>query len=233
MLDTLTEEGRIIDAAMRLAQAKDWDEIALIDIAREAGLTLADLGKHFPTKAHVLAGFTKAADAEVMRRSASQLAREEGPRDRLFDVIMTRLDVLGPYKPALKRIMGSGPQAIVLPQALAFLKSQRWMLEAAGISTERPGAGLRIGGLALAYADVMRTWLSDDDPGHARTMAVLDRRLRGGERAIGTIDDICGGFGRMAKAVCGLGRRRREADANGKSPPSQPMGGTTAEPVPH
>jgi hypothetical protein len=59
-----------------------------------------------------------------------------------------------------------------------------WMLEAAGIGTDGATGGLRVAGLAAVYASVFRVWLEDDDPGHARTMAALDRRLRRGERSL-------------------------------------------------
>jgi hypothetical protein len=42
--------------------------------------------------------------------------------------------------------------------------------------------------LALVYARSLRTWLNDEDPGLARTMADLDRRLRDGERMVKIAD---------------------------------------------
>lgn len=221
MLDLTTETGRIIAAALRLAESRDWNEISLLDIAREAGLTLTELSAQFSNKAQILAAFSRHVDAEVLRRTGTSLSREDGPRERLMEVVMTRLDVLQPYKAALKRIVASAPAGLGFTRPDAVLRSQRWMLEAAGISTEQPGAMLRIGGLACIYGDVLRIWLEDDEPGLSRTMAALDRRLRSGERALTTIDDICDGIGRIGKAICGLGRRqaRHEGAARAPAPP--------------
>ena len=36
----------------------------------------------------------------------------------------------------------------------------------------------------------MRVWLDDDDPGLARTMAALDKRLREAERAVMRLDRL-------------------------------------------
>ena len=60
-----------------------------------------------------------------------------------------------------------------------------WML-AGRRDFRRPGGGgsFRAQGLALVWARVMRVWLDDDDPGLARTMAALDKRLREAERAV-------------------------------------------------
>jgi hypothetical protein len=63
------------------------------------------------------------------------------------------------------------------------VNSMAWMLNAAGIPATGGRGALQAQGLACAWARVMRVWLDDDDPGLARTMAELDRRLRQAERA--------------------------------------------------
>ena len=65
------------------------------------------------------------------------------------------------------------------------------MLHTAGLGTEGVIGAARVAGLASVYACVFRTWLEDDEPGLARTMAALDRRLRRGEQALAMVDDVC------------------------------------------
>jgi hypothetical protein len=43
---------------------------------------------------------------------------------------------------------------------------------------------------------VTRVWLEDDDPGHARTMAELDKRLRRAERMAMRFDRLSQALGR-------------------------------------
>ena len=95
------------------------------------------------------------------------------------------------------------------------------MLEAAGIGTDGPAGAIRVAGLGMAYASVFRTWLEDDDPGLAKTMAALDRRLRRGERALGSLEHLNGAMSRVAAA---LGELRRSAlGRRAKSnPPADP-----------
>ena len=64
------------------------------------------------------------------------------------------------------------------------------MLRAADVSAEGLEGQLRATGLGAVYGSVFRTWLKDDDPGLARTMAALDRRLRRGEETLNSIDDV-------------------------------------------
>ena len=50
----------------------------------------------------------------------------------------------------------------------------------------------------MLFASVLRTWVDDDDPGQARTMAALDRALARGQRFVGLLDDLCAIPSRLA-----------------------------------
>jgi hypothetical protein len=129
---------------------------------------------------------------------------DEPARDRLFDVLMRRLDAMTPHKTALRSLMRSAARHPGLALALNGLavRSQQWMLTAAGISAAGPKGMLRAQGLALMFAGVVRTFLEDEDDDNARTMAALDQALTSGQRWSGLLDDLC----RLAPR---LGRRRR------------------------
>jgi AcrR family transcriptional regulator len=198
MFDRGTIKGRVLAAALDSAVGKSWSEITLLDIAEAANLSLADLRGQFAGKTDIIAALMRVVDDEVLKRIHKRTEGQE-PRDRLFDIIMTRFDVLGPHKAALKSIHNSGPADFSL--ASPYLSSQHWMLQAAGIGTEGATGALRLAGLGIAYASVFATWLEDDDPGLARTMAALDRRLRRGERALGGIEQFGSAVRRFGKGV--------------------------------
>jgi hypothetical protein len=113
-----------------------------------------------------------------------------------------------PYKAAIRRIRGDLGSSFgeALAQFRPALKSQYWMLAAAGISGEGGRGLLRVQGLLTIYARVFPIWLDDGDPGLARTMAALDRRLRRGESVLRGIERLRDGFAGVARAV----RGRRE-----------------------
>ena len=187
MLDPSMPKGRIITAALDCAAAKPWGHVTLLDVSEAAKLPLVEVRDAFAGKADILAAFLRAVDDEVLKRIPKQ-SEGQDRRDALFDVVMTRFDVLAPYKTALKSIRGSGPADISLAQP--FLASQHWMLQGAGIGTDGAAGALRIAGLGMVYASVFGTWLEDDDPGLARTMAALDRRLRRGERTLRGVEQV-------------------------------------------
>src|SRR5919201_964054 len=103
MFDDFSKRSKAVRAAFDLAQQRSWGEISLADIAQAAGLSLADLRREFSCKSDVIRAFQSEVDAEVLAK-AKAATPEQSPRDRLFDLIMTRFEVLGPYKLALKRI---------------------------------------------------------------------------------------------------------------------------------
>ena len=223
MLDQSTARGRIIAAALGLAATRDWHAVTLRDIAEAAGVALVDLKGEFASKSGIMAAFTRAVDDAVLR-AIPPATSGQSRRDALFDVIMSRFDALAPYKTALRSIMaGAAPDPALIRPLLA---SQHWMLAAAGIGTDGIGGRLRVAGLASLYAGMFRTWLADDDPGLARTMAALDRRLRRAESTITSIEDVAAGAGRIVRDVPGVLREtfaRRRPKAGGD-------GATAAEP---
>ena len=187
MLDLATPKGRILAAALECAAAKPWSDVTLLDIADAAALPLGGLRDVFASKSDILAAFVRVVDDEVLKRAPKRSEGQER-RDVLFDVVMTRFDVLAPYKAALKSIRGSGPADASL--ARPFLASQHWMLQAAGVGTDGASGALRVTGLGMVYASVFAVWLEDDDAGLARTMAALDRRLRRGERTVRNVEQV-------------------------------------------
>jgi AcrR family transcriptional regulator len=219
MLDQTTMEGRIVAAALKAAAEAPWADVTLPDIAKGAGVSLVDLRRCFQSKGEILAAFVRAVDDEVLAR-APERGGKDGARDALFEVIMSRFDVLAGYKAALKSIRSAWPADPALLRAMA--SSQVWMLRAAGIPAEGVEGQLRAAGLGAVYASVVGVWLEDDDPGLARTMAVLDRRLRRGERTLKSIDEIKGRVRDVARAFRRGGKRASAAERTTAPTPDAP-----------
>jgi len=180
-----------IDALMDLAIDRDWAEIELGEIAERAGLTLSELRSLFSSKGAILASFSRRIDQIVLDGIDPGMA-EEPARERLFDVLMRRVDALAPYRLAiasLVRSFGRDPLALAAWNRVV-VTSMQWMLAAADIGSDGPMGALRAQGLAFAWARILRVWLDDEDEGLARTMTEIDRQLRSGERWMERADDL-------------------------------------------
>jgi AcrR family transcriptional regulator len=176
---------------MRLAADRPWSDIEITDVAREAGISLADMRDLFPSKGAILDGFGRMIDRQVIEGTTEDLLGEPA-RERLFDIFMRRLDAMQPYKKALRRIAYAlrGDFASLAALNRSALNSQRYMLAAANIPSEGPLGFAKLQGAAIAFSNIMETWFDDDDPTQARTMARLDRELTRGERFLERADDL-------------------------------------------
>ena len=134
-------------------------------------------------------------------------------RDRLFDLLMRRIDTLQTHRAGvlalLRALPADPPTALLL--ALATRRSMRWMLEAAGIPTRgiqrrtagegpgrRSGSGRCAPGAPTTSEDL------------AATMAALDAALRRAEQAAGWL-----GWRPRRGGTAGGGRRTGAAAARG------------------
>lgn len=182
---------RIVDALMELAAERPWEEITITDVASRAGVTLAEFRDAFPSKGAALAGFSRMIDRKVLEGTTDDLATES-PRDRLFDVLMRRLDAMAPYKEGLRAIAQWARRDPVSALALngVALNSMRFMMEAAGLDSEGPLGNVKLQGLVLAWGKVLDTWFDDEDPAMDRTMAELDEQLARGGRIVARLDDV-------------------------------------------
>jgi len=215
-------ENAVIDAALKVAARRPWRDVRLGDIAAEAGLDLADLAKTASGKADIVRRFSRRTDRALLQ-SLKRQPVEGDPHDRLFEVVMRRLEILMPHRTALASILEApaGHPAGLLMLAGSAATTQSWMLAAAGLEEDGPAGLVKQGGLACIYARTLKVWLRDDDPGLARTMAALDGDLRDGARWLRWAEAPI----TLATALSGIARglwRGREA---GYPPPPGPVGG--------
>ena len=205
-----SDRDKAVDALMALLAEHSIDDIGLAEVAGRAGLKLSQLRAEFGSVLAIYAAHIKDIDRIVLAGGDADMT-EEPARERLFDVLMRRIEAMAPYKEAVHSVLRSVRMRPGLALALNALavRSQRWMLEAAGIGAHGPRGAMRAQGAAFMFARVLSVWVDDDEPGLDRTMAALDRGLAGAERWAGFLDDLC------AIPVCiarGPRRRRRHRD---------------------
>ena len=206
-----SDRDKAVAALMELLAEHSFEDIGLAEVAGRAGIKLSQLRAEFGSTLAILGAHIKQIDSTVLDGGDADLA-EENPRDRLFDVLMRRLEALAPDKDAVRSLMRSARRNPGLALALnaMALRSQKWMLEAAGIGASGPRGALRAQGAALMFARVMSVWIDDDEEGLDRTMAALDRGLASAERWDGFVGDLCS----IPKCIMRGPRRRRRRPAD-------------------
>jgi ubiquinone biosynthesis protein COQ9 len=177
----------LITAAFRRAAEVGWARLSILDAAREAGLSLSEARTRFPGKRALLRRFGALLDERALAD-----ASHEGPvRDQLFDLLMSRFDLMKPHREGVRALLRALPADPVtaLHLACATRLSMRWMLQAAGQTTSGLRGALRIKGLILVWTWGLRAFERDESADLSATMAALDAALG---RAHGIADWMSG-----------------------------------------
>ncbi len=172
----------LVDAMMAVAGTQGWAAVTPATVAAQAGVSLATLWRYLPTEQPALAGLVwlavRLTDAAVLAGPAANPA--EPAFDRVFEVVMRRIDALAGWKPGIAALHQAAKADPLLGVSLAWALrvSMGWMLTAAGLDNR----GWRCAARQVALADVWRrtvmAWLADDGDDLGHTMAALDQALR-------------------------------------------------------
>lgn len=177
---------RLIAAALDLAAERGWRRIGIADIAEAADVPLSETHALFGSKFAILRAFRHGIDTLVL--AGPEPGQSDSPRDRLFDVLMRRLEALKPYRSGLRAILrDSVGQPGMVFGACHFLHSMRWMLAGAGIPNTGCSGRLATKLVAGLYLSILPTFYRDESEDLGTTMAALDKRLRQAENLSSTL----------------------------------------------
>lgn len=169
----------LIAAVFSQAALRGWVDVNIAEAARDAELPLDRVRARFPGRGAVLLRFGVMADQAALATGSS----EPNPRERLFDMVMSRFDALQQHRAGilqLLRALRTDPATSLLLYG-ATLRSMKWLLDGASIPSAGVVGGLRVQGLLALWLYALRAWEADESADLSATMAAVDRGL---DRAI-------------------------------------------------
>jgi ubiquinone biosynthesis protein COQ9 len=158
-----------------------WNETALAEAAREAGVDPAVARLAFPGGAmDMVAGWVAAVDAQMAAAFDPLVLAQMPIRERIRSLVCFRLEAVGGLEEALRRALAI--QA--MPQNLARSAKLGWasadaMWRLAGDTATDYNHYTKRAILASIYAATLAVFVSDESAGKADTRAFLDRRIEG------------------------------------------------------
>lgn len=169
----------LLVAAFELIAERGWDGFRAVELSRRADVSLLEVYREFPSRASILRALTRRVDEAMLGFDPADL-EDLPPRDRIFELLMRRLDALTPFRDGLARMERDARRdpGIVLVGGCRFDRSMAWVQEAAELGSHGLRARLARGLIAAAYLQTVRVWLDDRSADLARTMAELDKQLR-------------------------------------------------------
>jgi ubiquinone biosynthesis protein COQ9 len=181
-METSTSDETLIAALWCVIAAHGWPGLTMRRLAAEAGIDTATLRERFPTRLDLLLLHGRVIDQAVLAGTIPGQGGTE--RDRVFDVLMRRLDAMQPHREGILRLFEDmrrdPPLALALVPHIGI--AMRWMLEAAEIEAKSCQARLLAMGLAGVWLATIRAWARDDSTDMGSTMAALDAALDRAER---------------------------------------------------
>jgi hypothetical protein len=180
----------IIDTALSLAGEVGWANVTLQKIGGETDLPEQEVKAIFSSEWSILEAFRTRTDLQIADRQAPSWS-QGAPKDRLFEMLMERIDIIEPWKSGLASIANYGIKQPIqgLKLFVGLNKSMATMLDYAHIGTGPAGVPWQAHGLTVIYLLVLRRWFSDDSEDLGPTMIELNEKLITADRFLAR---VCG-----------------------------------------
>jgi ubiquinone biosynthesis protein COQ9 len=176
-------DATLVAACFEQIAARGWTRLSIPRAAQDSGVALEIARRRIPDRFALLLLFGSHADAHTLREAGT----EGECRDRLFDLVMRRIDFLQTHREGVIALLQSVPFDPLSFAVLASgtMRSMAWLLAASGIESAGPHGCLRVAAMVAIWSWTVRTWQRDSSPDLSATMAALDDALRRAEQADG------------------------------------------------
>jgi ubiquinone biosynthesis protein COQ9 len=173
------EREALVEAMLPDVAFDGWSRRALRAAARRIGIPAAEALALFPNgAASLVACFSRWADRRMLDQLGTLPLDQPRVAERIARAIITRLEVIAPWREAVRRALS----VLVLPQhtplglRLLYETVDAAWYGAGDSATDFSFYTKRVT-LAAIYAATLLYWLEDTSPDFADTRAFLDRRL--------------------------------------------------------
>lgn len=173
-------ETRLVAGLWQVIAAHGWEGLSMRRVAAASGVAPAELRRRCPMPHHLLLLHERLVDQAVLEGILPGEAPDDNtPRDRVFDVIMRRIDALQPHRAGILRFIEDlkTDPLLALAMLAALPGAMAWMLEAAGLGSSGIAGLARAQGLTAVWLATLRAWVRDESADLGATMAALDRAL--------------------------------------------------------
>jgi ubiquinone biosynthesis protein COQ9 len=189
-MSEMTDEtdSRLLTGFWKVVAAHGWQGVTLRRLAAVSGLKAAAIRARCPNGPRDLIALHGRLMDEAV--ATGTVPGQGGtPRDRVFDVLMRRIDAMQPHRAGLVRLL----EELRMEPGLALCllahlpRSMDRLLQAAEIESSGLLGALRVQGLVGVWLATVRAWVQDDSADLGHTMAALDRALDRAEQVARSI----------------------------------------------
>lgn len=175
------DRGRLVDAALELAQRDGWERVRLHQIAAACGVGLDDVRVHFHEKDAIIDAWLDRADAAMLRHFDNGGVDGLTPRERIRELILVWLGALAPYHRVTREMIAHklepGHIHVQFPALLRISRTVQWIREGAMLDAPLPRRALEETMMTALFIKTFLCWLRPS-PGLRPVRERLDRDLR-------------------------------------------------------
>jgi AcrR family transcriptional regulator len=169
----------LLVAAFGLIGDEGWRAFSFAELARRTGTSRVELYRQFRGRGALLGTLSRRIDEAMLEVDEAELVGLP-PRDRVFELLMRRLEAMVPYRAGLARLAreARADPCLVAATACRLERSLIWLQDVAGLRRHGLRARLARRAIGAAYLQTIRVWFKDEGADLGRTMAELDKQLR-------------------------------------------------------
>lgn len=172
-------KDQIIESALKLSSEEPWECLSLQDIAEHANIEIDDALEYFDDRSDILSAYGRQLDRQMKQAISFDANDELSIREKLFDILMERFDLINQNRDAVLSILNSfksDPKQMIL-SAPHLGKSMARALDIADVDTSGLSGAAHVTGLIGVYLYALKAWKDDESTDLSKTMAALDKAL--------------------------------------------------------
>ena len=182
--------GRILEAALRHAEADGWEGVRLRRVAADLGIDLETVRRHYRDLDAVADAWFRLALDAMLATPAGDLAGRP-PRERVNHLLLRWFDALAPHRRITAEMLAtklyaSHPHHWV-PMVFNLSRLIQWLRDGAALDAGGRRRQVEEVGLTLLFLATLALWCGDASPGQARTRRTLDWALRLADEAMASL----------------------------------------------
>ena len=169
---------KIEDIFLKLLLKQDFHEIEISEIQKKTRISSKKFFQLFKTKEDIIISFFKRID-QNLEKKIKKLDLGNNVKDNLFEIFMTRIDLLHPYKKNLHNFYLSFQKRpnLFIKLYKSFFKSMENNLKLSRINLEPVKKNLKVFIFSFLYLSIIYEWFKENSSNNEKVMASLDKRL--------------------------------------------------------
>ena len=168
---------KIATETLKFLLFNKFESISIDKISKRLKINKKKISNLIKNEQDLLKNINRYFDDQILE--SSKLIDKSSSKDMIFEILMTRFDLLNQHRKSITRIFNvfiKQPQKFLflLP---SFIESMILMSNCSHIKTEGIIGNFKIKGLLIIYFSTFLTWIKDESNSLDKTMTALDNYL--------------------------------------------------------